>query len=345
MGRKAPRFDIEEKIAREMLRLMPNVPKAFTWFFKKVEHFNYREPVTFITEARAKLEESALLRTEVSPKTARRLQRLMAKLPVKEQMGKCFDEAAKFLKKEAANDPRYSLLLKLMSEADKKVPGISMTIVSQRHGDLIQSLEAQCAAYSLLKQAERERGEARATSVLRALAETCEALYRPYLITIWFLSFFKEGEMPPQQVPSTGNLVKDSYKRLSAYPGLVEPNAAWMRNAATHFRRRYIPEKDAFEMWDNSVARRTVTVDELFEIARRMYQISGETIQRVARLHAVRTLFGPTGFRDEFVESFPLVLSGNAEGTKLLDDKFTAKTERMVRPVADFFNAHIKNVK
>jgi bacterioferritin-associated ferredoxin len=110
MGRKEPRFDIEEKIAREMLRLMPNGPKAFTWFFKKVEHFNYREPVTFIAEARAKLEASALIRTEVSPKTARRLQRLMAKLPVKEQMGKCFDEAAKFLKKEAANDPRYSLL-------------------------------------------------------------------------------------------------------------------------------------------------------------------------------------------------------------------------------------------
>src|SRR6185369_13224323 len=92
-----------------------------------------------------KLEESALLRTEVSPKTARRLERLMTKLPVKEQMGKCFDEAAKSLKREAANDPRYSLLLKLMSEADKKVPGISMIIVSQRHGDLIQSLEAQCA--------------------------------------------------------------------------------------------------------------------------------------------------------------------------------------------------------
>ena len=69
MGRKAPRFDIEEKIVREMLQLMPNVPKAFTWFFKKVEHFNYQEPVTFIAEARAKLEESALLRTEVSPKT------------------------------------------------------------------------------------------------------------------------------------------------------------------------------------------------------------------------------------------------------------------------------------
>jgi hypothetical protein len=264
----------------------------------------------------------------------------MAELPLKEQAGKYFDEAAKFLKREAANDPRYSLLLKLMSEADQKVPGISMTIVSLRHGDLIQSLEAQCAPFSLLTQAERERGEVRATSVLRALAETCEALYRPYLITIWFLSFFKEGKMPPR-VPSTGNLVKDSYRRLSAYPGLVELDAGWMRNAAVHYRRRYIPETDALEMWDNSVMPRRVPVDDLLAMVRRMYQISGETIQLVARLHAVRTLFGP-GFRDELVASFPLLISGNEEEAKRLDDMFTAKTEEMVRRVSDFFSAHIK---
>ncbi len=338
MKKQVGRDHRDEKIAKEFLRLMPRLPRTFKWLMKKVERFDYRSPTTFISEIRAEVAKCAPALNQGNVGALRPLWNLLSELPLKQEARKSLDNIIKMTKSEASKDPRYSLLLKLMSEADKRVPLVSI-IVSMRHGDPIESLGPQCAPYDVLERAERERGESRATFVLRALGETCEALYRPYLITIWALSFFKEGEVPPAQVPSTGNLVKDTYRRLSDYPGLVEPDAGWMRNSAIHNPRKYILEKDALEMWDKSVEPRTVLVDELLAMVKRMYQISGVTIQRVGQLYVFRNLFGETGLLDGFVESFPLLLSSSQEEIQRVEDSFTAKAEEMFRPMSDFFEA------
>src|SRR5207245_3649585 len=304
MKKQVSRDHRDEKIAKEFLKLMPRFPRTFKWLLKKTERFDYRSPTTFISEIKAEVAKCAPALNPVDVGALRPLWNLLSELPLKQEARKSLDDIIKMTKSEASKDPRYSLLLKLMSEADKKVPLISI-IVSMRHGDPIESLGPQCAPYDVLEQAERERGESRATFVLRALGETCEALYRPYLITIWALSFLREGEVPPAQVPSTGNLVKDTYKRLSDYHGLVEPDAGWMRNSAIHNPRKYILEKDAVEMWDKSVAPRVVPVGELLAMVKRMYQISGVTIQRVGQLYMFRNLFGEMGLLDGFMESFP----------------------------------------
>lgn len=337
--KKQVRRDLrDEKIAKEFLKLLPRFPRTFKWLLKKVERFDYRSPTTFISEIKAQLAKCAPELNKGDVNAMRPLWNLLSELPFKQEARKSLKDIVKVTKSEASKDPRYSMLLKLMSEADQRVPLISI-IVSMRHGDPIESLGPQCAPYDLLEQAERERGESRATFVLRALGETCEALYRPYLITIWALSFFKEGEVPPAQVPSTGNLVKDTYRRLSDYPGLVEPDAGWMRNSAIHNPRKYILEKDALEMWDKSVETRMVPVNELLAMVKRMYQISGVTIQRVGQLYMFRKLFGEIGLLDGFVESFPFLLSSNADEIQRVEDSFTAKAEEMFRPMAEFFEA------
>jgi hypothetical protein len=328
----------DEKIAKEFLKLMPRFPRTFKWLLKKVERFDYRSPTTFISEIKAEVAKCAPALNQGNVGALRPLWKLLSELPLKQQARKSLDDIVKTTKSEASKDPRYSLLLKLMGEADQRVPLISI-IVSMRHGDPIESLGPQCAPYDLLEQADRERGESRATFVLRALGETCEALYRPYLITIWALSFFKEGEVPPVQIPSTGNLVKDTYRRLSDYPGLVEPDAGWMRNSAIHNPRKYILEKDALEMWDKSVEPRIVPVGELLAMVKRMYQISGVTIQRVSQLYMFRNLFGEIGLLDGFVESFPVLLSSDENEIQQVEARFTAKAEEMFRPMSDFFEA------
>ena len=200
---------VDEKIAKEMLRLMPELPSTLEGLFKKVEQFDHREPTRFIAEMRAEMG-GPLSSLEVTKlDVLHSLGNFLADLPLKEEARRRLAEIIKITKSEASKDPRYSLLLRLMSEADKKVPLISI-IVTMRHGDPIETLEPQCRPYDLLEQAERERGEVRATAALRALAETVEALYRPYLITVWALSYFKEGEVPPQQIPASGNLVKEA---------------------------------------------------------------------------------------------------------------------------------------
>ncbi len=143
--------------------------------------------------------------------------------------------------------------------------------------------------------------------------------------------------MPPEQVPSTGNLVKDTYRRLSDYPGLVEPDAGWMRNSAVHNPRKYILEKDALEMWDKSVEAQIVPVGELLAMVKRMYQISGVTVQRVGQLYMFRKLFGEMGLLDGFVESIPLLMSSNDDDIQQIEARFTANAEEMFRSMADFF--------
>lgn len=340
MARGTGTNDADEKIVREVLRAMPQLPGTFRWLFKKAEYFNHREPTTFVTEIRAKLNKSLPISTgNMNPKSLRRLWRLLSHLPLKEEAQKQLSDFTRLVKQQAAADPRYSLLLKLMSEADRRVPFVSM-IVSMRHADPIESLGPLCAPQDSLEQAERTRGESRATFVLRALSETYEPLYRLYLITIWALSFFKEGEIPPEQVPSTGNLIKEAHKRLLDYPGLVEPDAGWMRNSAVHNRRKYILESDAVEMWDKSVEPRLVDVGELLGMVKRMHQISGGTIQRVGQLYMFRDLFAGSGFLDEILESFPVLLSTKPEEIKQVEDRLGAKAERMFAPMNDFFETH-----
>lgn len=199
--------DVDEKIAKEMLRLMPELPSTLHGLFKKVEQFDHREPTRFISEMRAEVGGSVSTLEVNKLDVLQSLGNLLADLPLKEEARRRLAEIIKITKSEASKDLRYSLLLKLMSEADKKVPLISI-IVSMRHGDPIETLGPQCRPYDLLEQAEREHGEVRATAVLRALAETVEALYRPYLITVWALSFFKEDDVPPQQIPASAIWLK-----------------------------------------------------------------------------------------------------------------------------------------
>jgi len=340
MARRTGSGDKDDKIVQQVLRVMPQLPRTFLWLCKKAEHFNHREPTTFVSDVRTEVQKSLpLLTGNLNPKTLRRLWRLLSRLPLKEEAEKQLSDLTRLAKREAATDPRYSLLLKLMSEADRKVPYVSI-IVSMRHADPIESLGSQCAPQDSLELAERTRGESRATFVLRALSETYEPLYRMYLITIWALSFFKEGETPPEQVPSTGNLIKEAHKRLLDYPGLVEPDAGWMRNSAVHNPRKYVLESDALEMWDKSVEPRIVDVGGLLAMVKRMYQISGITIQRVGQLYMFRDLFAKSGFLDEILDSFPVLISTKPEEIQQVEDRLAAKAERMFRPMNDFFGTH-----
>lgn len=338
MTRQFDDDDVDEKIAKEMLRLMPELPSTLDGLFKKVEQFDHREPTPFIAEMRAEMG-GPLSSLEVNKlDVLQSLGNLLTDLPMKEEARRRLSEIIKITKSEASKDPRYSLLLRLMSEADKKVPLISI-IVTMRHGDPIETLEPQCRPYDLLEQAGREHGEVRATAALRALAETVEALYRPYLITVWALSYFKEGEVPPQQIPASGNLVKEAFRRLPDYPGLIEPDAVWMRNSAIHNPRKYNYEDDALEMWDKGRAPRSVSVINLYAMVERIYQISGETIQRVGQLYMFRK-FSDSGLLDELVESFPQLLSENENEVKQAEERLSAKAQELLRPMTEFFEAH-----
>ncbi len=159
MKKQTGLYNPDEKIAKEFLRLMPKFPKTLDRIMKKAERFDHRSPTTFISEMKAEVADCAPSLITGDVEALRPMFSLLLELPLEQEALKSLNDLIKITKGEASKDSRYSLLLKLMSEADTRVPPISI-IVSLRHGDPIESLGPQCAPYDLLEQAERERGRA-----------------------------------------------------------------------------------------------------------------------------------------------------------------------------------------
>lgn len=326
------------EIEREIMRVAPTLPRVLRRTLRRIEHFDFKQPVTLIEKIKADFA-GMPLSAEVTGDTGVMLCRLFTETISRDEFREWYEENLKYLKREAATDSRYSELLRLMGEADARVPFVSV-IVSLRHADPVERLSAQCSPVDLLQQAEGTKGEERATAVLRALVETLERVYRYYLITIWQLSFFRAGEMPNAQGPSTGNLVKEVVRRLPDYPNLVEPDAGWMRNSAVHNPREYVVKSDSLVMWDKNVPRAEVRVDDLFAMVQRMYSVSAITMQRVSQLYLLRNLLLNTGLLDTLLDSVPDLISGDHARAEMAEKQLDAKAFEIMESVQKFFASH-----
>lgn len=329
----------EKKIGQELLSMVPELPKMLGRLNDRIEQFDVRQPKTFIADTKNDFEALANKLRGDEQRVGHLLGRLFGKLAFKIVAKPMLQEVITLTKKEASVDPRYSLLLKLMHEADEAIPLISM-IVSFRHSDPESALPPQCAPLVYLQQAERESGEARATSVLDALRATSEFVYRPYLATIWCLSYLKEREIPPAEVPDFGELVKQAHRRLTEFPGLVEPHAGWMRNSAVHYLPNYILEEDSLVLEAKNVQPVKVRVDDLLALVQRMYRISAVTIHRVSQLYMFRDLYLNTGLFDIFIENIPHIYSGNEKRIAIAEQELIEYGKTLLEPLNEFFDSH-----
>jgi hypothetical protein len=96
--------------------------------------------------------------------------------------------------------------------------------------------------------------------------------------------------------------------RLSAYPGLVDPDARWMRNSARHERWEPVPGEDAIIMWDDKTPRTKVTLCELEKKVNDMYQIAGVTFISVAHRYLFRNVLTDTGTWQLFGKMVPSIM-------------------------------------
>lgn len=119
-----------------------------------------------------------------------------------------------------------------------------------------------------------------------------------------------------------GQVVGQLSARLQGYPGLVDADAGWRRNGATHGHWKYQPDDDSLLMWDDKVSPSAITVNELIDKLNAKYQIAGPTLERVAQLYLFRNVLCQTGLLDAFVDSFPRFLS--------LDETEIAKAEKEI---------------
>lgn len=305
---------LEDAIARSIWKIFPRrVGRTFSQFVFLAEDFNPHRPAIFILKFQSLLQQGQRFTARGKPLSASQMWSLKKALvllrqyPVDEELRRFGPQLVRMAKHEAMRNPRASLLLKLISEADQNVPLVSMIFLR----DAMQSLErlrAQLEPADLLASLDSTRGGVRARAFVRAYRETSEWLYEPYLRVLWRLAnfAFKEAKVAPKNL---GPLVEQLSERLNDYPGLVDAEAGWRRNAASHAHWEHDEKTDVLTMWDEKKPPSSVQVDELVTRLNDMHQMSGPTIERVAQLYLIRDVFCKTGLFDALCDSIPAFVS------------------------------------
>lgn len=220
------------------------------------------------------------------------------------------DEIITMTKAEARKDPRYALLLKLMHEADKKSV-FAGAVVTSRHADPQQWFAIQMNSRSKIDLAKGTAGERRANATKDAFRDTVEYLYTPYIKTLVYLSYLREGrnEESLKKVEGMrfGNAVKHLSSKLADYPKLFDERAGWMRNCVTHDYLTYHLQTDTFIFRDSDRNPTAIRTNDLLALTEDMYQLAGETVARVGQLYMFREVFRNMGLREIFIDHIPVI--------------------------------------
>ena len=330
--------DIEDRVYMDLVQAIPELPKMLAQMVSRIEYFDSKQPQTELAAIKDDLYSFTARLEKKQRLISRAFRKLLPRQVIQSMLLHSIDHIIRFTKQEAIADARYSLLLKLMHDADQKVPLISI-IVFLRHGDPERSLPKQCKPVPHLEEARRSKGEARAMATLDALVKTAEGVYKPFLITLQQLSYLKEGVPPPKPV-DFGDLVKVIVQRLAAYPGLIDPDIGWMRNSAAHLNYEYLVGQDAMRMWDNKHDAITVPVNELLDRVESTYQFSCWTVQRVGQLYLFRNFLRDTGLLGEVISHYPVLCSGNQEAVIQAEAEILGYCQILFTPMIDFFKSH-----
>ena len=247
---------------------------------------------------------------------------------------------------QIAADPRATELIRFINDVDAEVPYRSW-LVLQEYVDFRLLFRPLCLAGTSLEDAQSLRGEAKAGVLIDALGKTCEVLYKPYLMALWQLTCASKGKRPTQ--PGFGRLVVELSRKLSSYPGLVDPNARWMRNSARHERWEPVPGEEAIVMWDDNTPRTKVTLSELETKVMELYQIAGSTFPSITCRYLFRNILLESGLWDVFKTKLPEIIelikadgSTNADIDELLDPGLEPVKDRFT-PLVAFVESNYPN--
>jgi hypothetical protein len=349
-NRKQPSNDrkeqLESYIAKRLWKFLPRkVRRTISELIDLADDFDPLRPAVSIAKFQSLLRKAEKLTGVNAPPLSsaqtwglKRLLILIRRYPFGESLREFSQQLIRMAKQEAMRNPRASLLLKLISEADQTVPLVSMLFLREVTQSL-ERLRSQLEPADLLVALETTTGETRARALVRAYREVAEWLYEPYLRLLWPLTNFALRDNKPE--PKTfGPFVSQLSRRLHDYPGLVDPSAGWRRNAAAHGHWQYEPDGDLLIMWDDNTPQSSIAVTELIGQLNEIYQISGPTIERVAQLYLLRDVYDRTGLLDALCDNVPAFLSLDQERMKEAEKDISVKTEAAFEPLKKLLEAN-----
>ncbi len=168
-------------------------------------------------------------------------------------------------------DERFGELFRLISDAEKKCPGISAVFFFNNNPLETHSKSLEPA--DLIQEFEKQKGERAGRTAVRIFREVAELVYDDYLNAIYGFVQILEGKKTIKLTNKFGNLTEQLPRRLEklGYKNLVDSDAGWLRNATCHGRWIYKPEIGKTVLWDLNKMERALTPDELAGKAMDMY--------------------------------------------------------------------------
>ena len=327
---------VKDEIGEKFLSLMPGLPQRMAKVWREVERFDGRRAATLMAKMQAAGEGYVPRRTGREAETLEEIRQLLAQPAAAEEMRRDFKELIADAKRRAFADGRASLLLRLISKADERLPLVSLALLLD-HGHPLKSFRQQSEPVDLIAEAQSSRGEQRARAAVRAYREVAEWLYDPYARTLWKLACLARNEW--QEEPKKfGNLVTQLARKLADYPGLVEADAGWRRNAAAHGHWEYV-RADTLKMWDERHPPEEIAVDELYSKVEGMFRIAGPTLSHVAQLYLVRNVGAYTGLADALFDNLPRFVSTEESVRAAAERKMAAKVDEVFGPLRSFLDS------
>lgn len=296
-----------QRIDRIFKLLFPNLVHSLRKFNRLVENFDPNTPQTTRLKAERMLSDLA----PADPFSQRLFLRIV-KMAARSQRFKDYalgqlDEFITITKAEAKKDRRYSLLLRLMYEADLKTP-LAGSVVTFRHGDLRLSFEIQMNSLAKINKARELRGERKANAVREAFRDTVDYLYTPYIKTLVCLSLIRDGKNLEKlrfvKKMKFGVAIEHVRLKLSDYSQLFDERAAWMRNSIAHEFVPYDLSTDTFALRNSNNNPTLFPTNELLALTEDMYQIGANTAARVGQLYLFRDIFRNTGLGEILLDNF-----------------------------------------
>jgi len=187
-------------------------------------------------------------------------------------------------------DIRAKLLFELLEKADNKVPNISFLILSRINP--IEHIRKIYEPLDLLQDIEKYDGEHRARLAIRFFREVSEFVYDNYVRILWELTEVINNKKDISSNGKFGKLIYDLTPRLIRENSeiLIEKDAGWLRNAASHASYIYNDSNDSLIIWDNNKPKKKMPVNDLLNKSIAMYTISSQTIFDIYILNIYRVI-------------------------------------------------------
>lgn len=233
------------------------------------------------------------------------------------------------------SDYRIELFYNLLERADKIAPHISIFIITRIN--VHNYIEKIIEPYDLFEEAEKSHGEHKARITMRLFPVICGFLYENYIRMLWELNSVLEGKTEIRSKGKFGKLINDLVPRLENLDmlELIEPKAAFYRNAASHASYTYDSKNNLLELWDVNKAKTSFDVESLYETASEMYSLTSFDLYNLCLTKYLELLLTEDLVYylhqnwDKIIDNDPLVLKG-------FDDFFAKKFE----PLANKYKFH-----